>query len=123
MRKAVILAALAVILLCSVAEALDVAKGRPARGFATGSRATYRDSSSQAFDMPDAYTIYTKDGSAFWARRKFGTTWETVPVYVPANTSIVLPAPDPSTSGTNYFQIMEFTGHSDSLFVLPWVDR
>ena len=76
MRKRVlVLAFLAACLIGGVAHAqLRVGSGFSARGFATGARATYRDSSLHAYSLPSTYLVYAKDGSQFYVRRVVDST-------------------------------------------------
>lgn len=71
--------------------------------------------------MPTSYTVYSKDGGAFYITRMQGDLGgESISIYVPANDKITIPAPPTVVSGGNYTQVFTVSSHTDSVFALPW---
>jgi len=117
------LAALVAILLCAsvVAYAFDLKTGTEAIRVAPGTTTQIVGASFNAYDMPDAYTIYSGDPSeSFYIRRRFDGSLENYWIKVPAGQSLLIPAPEQNMSGTQYLHTFYFAGFADTLYVLPW---
>ena len=73
--------------------------------------------------MPDAYLFYSEDGSAFYVTRWNGTTPEDVPLLVPANSSLMVPAPQAAVIDNLYRHVfyLNATTVTDSVWCVPFV--
>ena len=107
-----------------VAYALDIQYGTEAYRMPPGSNRVGIASASQPWLLPSAYTIYSKDASdAFKVRREFGASGaETYWIDIPAGQSILLPAPEPTKTGSTFYHYLQFAEHSDTLMILPWYE-
>ena len=128
-RLSLVLVALLAVFAVS-AVAIDIKGGRPAvRVLSSETEKIVSGLVSQPWQLPNAYTIYSSSAAnAFYLKRSYDASVDSVWIKVPAGKSLLVPAPaaadsvDPSGKGTTYYHKFFFSGHSDTLYVLPWVE-
>lgn len=104
------------------AQALDIKGARPMTYF-TGTAAldtvSVEVEGDAYWQLPDAYLLFTGDGSEFWVERYFGGTIDPKPIHIPASRSLVLPAQSPENiSGYGWSHVFRTTS-TDTIFVIP----
>jgi len=121
MRRLSLIVVLAVMLLAFGAAALDLSAGRPAIVVTTAETEKIVAIETYAYQLPNAYTMYSTSATDAWYfKRNFDGTADTVWVEVPAGTSMLVPAPTPADSSAGFYHQLFFSGHSDTLVILPW---
>jgi len=105
--------------LAGLSFGIDVSAGLDAKAVATSGH-EFEWTATSTVGLPDAYTVYSKDGGAFYITRVFAGTAETVSTYVRANESILIPAPAAAYSSGTFTQTFYVSAHTDSVFCLPW---
>ena len=83
-------------------------------------------SSSSPIDLPTGYMIWSGNGASFYLKRYFEASGApsiaaVVPLKIPANTPITIPAPATMKISTTYMQMFHYYAPSvtDSLYVIP----
>ena len=108
------------------ASAQELSSARPALKYAAAFDDTFMVSiapTQSASELPSAYLFYSKDGSAFAVKRWFAGTPETYYVDIPANSSIILPAPSPMLYQNHWHHVFRLNdAATDSVVVVP-MDR
>ena len=71
--------------------------------------------------MPTGYTLWSNDGTTFRFIRRFADGLrDTVGIVVPANTSMLVPAPTSIYEGSAYTHTIFIGGHTDTVYAAPW---
>ena len=129
LKKCLIIGAAAFFLLfvVSVCSAGELVAARPALKFAVAFDDTFMVSvppTDRASSLPSAYLFYSKDGTAFAVKRWFDGSPETYYVDIPANSSLVLPAPSPFLYQNHWHHVFRLNAAAatDSVVCVP-LDR
>lgn len=73
------------------------------------------------FDVPTSFTLYSKDGSIFWFKRRFADgVNDTVGIPVPAGASMLVPSPSAIFEADSMRMTIWVEGATDTVFALPW---
>jgi hypothetical protein len=123
MRRLSMVLVLVAVLLAFAASALDISAGKPAIIVTTGETEKILAIETYPANLPSAYTIYSTSATdAFYFKRNFDGTNDSIWVEIPAGTSMLVPAPTAADSSAGYFHQFFFSGHSDTLVILPWLE-
>ncbi len=110
-----------VVLFALSAGGVDIKGGKAAQGKASGALAVFTFTDTEgSYNLPSAYTFWTKDGSGFYITRTMDGTKEAVPFWVPAGKSILIPNAVPTLSAGTWTATITISSHADSVYCLPW---
>lgn len=98
----------------------------PYYAFAGATNDTISFSGTSTFDLPTGYMMWSGNGASFYLKRYFqsGTTASisgVVPLKIPTNTPITIPAPAPIRLNGVYYQMFHYYAPAvtDSIYVIP----
>ena len=122
-RLSLVLVLVVLLAVAGVAFSLDIKGSSQGMIAAPGDNSVAVGYTLNAWDLPSAYTIYDGDSTEdFYIRRVFNGSAETYWMRIPAGQSILIPAPEPTLSGSYYQHTLQFAGHTDTLYIFPWYE-
>lgn len=127
LRSSLIMALLVLfcIVVAGLAESSELRVAREPLAFANTFSDTFTyevPATESASSLPDAYLFYSEDGAAFYVTRWSEGSAESVDILVPADASLMIPAPKASRIDGLWRHVfyLNATTVTDSVFVIPF---